>query len=163
MALGDRINRLIRSNITDWKHQRKDYQRELEQTLTEFKQSVQNVVLTQEVLWRDYQNAQQQVHELVESAKLALQQHNEPLARELLTRKQSYSKQADELKQRLDELIPTVTLLEQQLAALESERDMFTASLASPNLEQDLEAMPDLDFAEIDAELELLRSRLQRL
>ncbi|MCT7969012.1 PspA/IM30 family protein [Laspinema sp. D1] len=163
MALGDRINRLIRSNITDWKHQRKDYQRELEQTLKEFKQSVQNAVLSQEVLWRDYQKAQQQANQLVESAKLALQQQNEPLARELLTRKQSYSKQADELKQQLDELIPTVTLLEQQLAALESERDMFKASLASANLEQDLEAIPDLDFAEIDAELELLRSRLNRL
>ncbi len=87
MALGDRINRLIRSNITDWKHQRKDYQNELEQTLREFKQSVQNVVLSQEVLWRNYQAAQQQVDELVESAKLALKQQNEPLARELLTRK----------------------------------------------------------------------------
>ncbi|MCT7996619.1 PspA/IM30 family protein [Laspinema olomoucense] len=163
MALGDRINRLIRSNITDWKHQRKDYQRELEQTLNEFKQSVQNALSSQEVLWRDYQNVQQQVHELVESAKLALQQQNEPLARELLTRKQSYSKQAAELKQRLDELIPTVTLLQQQLAALESERNQFKANLASANLEQDLEALPDLDFAEIDAELELLRSRLHRL
>ncbi|MCT7991447.1 PspA/IM30 family protein [Laspinema olomoucense] len=163
MALGDRINRLIRSNITDWKHQRKDYQRELEQTLNEFKQSVQNALSSQEVLLRDYQNVQQQVQELVESAKLALQQQNEPLARELLTRKQSYSKQAAELKQRLDELIPTVTLLQQQLAALESERNQFKANLASANLEQDLEALPDLDFAEIDAELELLRSRLHRL
>lgn len=163
MALGDRINRLIRSNITDWKHQRKDYQRELEQTLKEFRQSVHNVVSTQEILWRDYQTAQQKADELVESAKQALQEQNEPLARELLTHKQSYSKQAEELKQRLDELIPTVTLLEQQLAALESERDLFKASLASANLEQDLKAMPDLDFAEIDAELELLRSRLNRL
>lgn len=163
MALGDRINRLIRSNITDWKHQRTDYQRELEQTLKEFKQSVQNAISSQELLWRDYQKAQQQANELVESAKLALQQQNEPLARELLTRKQSYSKQADELKQQLNELIPTVTLLEQQLATLESERDMFKASLASANLEQDLEAMPDLDFAEIDTELERLRSRLHRL
>lgn len=160
MALGDRINRLIRSNITDWKHQRKDYQRELEQTLRDFKQSVHNAAATQEILWRDYQNAQQQANELVESAKQALKQQNEALARELLTHKQSYSKQADKLKQQLDELIPTVTLLEQQLAALESERDMFKASLASANLEQDLESMPDLDFGEIDAELERLRSRL---
>ena len=163
MALGDRINRLIRSNITDWKHQRKDYQGELEQTLTEFKKSVQNAVSSQEVLLRDYYNTQQQADELVESAKLALQQQNEPLARELFTRKQSYSKQADKLKQRLDELIPTVTLLKQQLSTLESERDIFKASLASANLEQELEAMPDLDFAEIDAELERLRSRLNRL
>ncbi len=163
MALGDRINRLIRSNITDWQNQRKDYPRELEKTLLEFKQSVQNAAGSQEVLLRDYHTAQQQVHELAESAKLALQQQNEPLARELLTRKQTYSKQAEELKQRLDELIPTVTTLKQQLSALERERDIFKASLASASLESTLEGMPDLDFAQIDAQLELLRSRLHQL
>ncbi|MGL5196293.1 MAG: PspA/IM30 family protein, partial [Chroococcales cyanobacterium] len=94
MALGDRINRLIRSNITDWKHQRTDYQRELEQTLREFRQSVHNAVSTQEILWRDYQTAQQKADELVASAKQALQQQNESRARELLTHKQTYSKQA---------------------------------------------------------------------
>lgn len=162
MGLGDRISRLVRANITDWKNQNKDYQKELQQTLRELRQSVNEATASQQRLQREYHETQQQIATLLEQTKHALQQNNEQQAREILTRKQSQSKIADRLKERLDELAPTVANLQRHLFELENYTNFVTANAASQNIEKTLAEMPEVDFAEIDAQLDLLRSRLDR-
>jgi phage shock protein A len=163
MNLGDRISRLIRSNITDWQQKRSDSEAELKQTIGELKQSVDRAIASQQRLAQEYRATQIRIEQLQQQAQRALQQKDEAKAREWLTQKHSQSKIAEQLQTQLAELTPRVDALKRHFSDVEACTQTLKARAASARMENQLEQMPDIDFAEIDAQLDNLRSRLNRM
>ncbi len=141
MGLFDRVSRLVRSNVNSAISAAEDPEKILEQTvldmqedLVQFRQAVAQAIASQKRLEQQYNQAQTQSNEWHRRAQLALQKGDETLAREALTRKQSFSGTATSLKTQLDQssgrvsqLKSQMTVLESKLAEAKTKKDMLKA------------------------------------
>jgi phage shock protein A len=159
MGLGDRISRLVRSNLNDWQNQKTDPQTEVDATLAELQSSVNRALEARRQLEGDLEEARGRGDRLQQAAKRALQQGDEPEARRILLEKRTYTQQAIALQTQLDRLAPTVERLQQQLARLEYQRSILHGSATAAQMDLTLEELKN-NVAQIDAELEWLRSQL---
>lgn len=127
MGLFDRVSRLIRSNVNAAVSSAEDPEKILDQTildmqedLVQFRQAVATAIASQKRLEQQYNQNQTQANEWYRRAQLALKKGDETLAREALTRKQSFAETATSLKAQLDSSAAQVTKLKRNMTALES-------------------------------------------
>ncbi len=154
MGLIDRILRVIRANINNLIGQAEDPEKILEQTVTDMqddlvqlRQAVAQAIATQKRSERQAHQAQSTADEWYRRAQLALQQANEPLAREALTKRKSYQETATAITSQLEQQNIIVVRLKKDMQALESKigeaktkKDMYIArarsALASARLNE---------------------------
>ncbi|MGB8698868.1 MAG: PspA/IM30 family protein [Thermosynechococcaceae cyanobacterium] len=154
MGLFDRIGRVIKSNVNAAVSAAEDPEKILEQTvvdmqenLVKLRQGVAGAIASQKRLEQQYNQAQTQADEWYRRAQLALQKGDENLAREALSRKQTFAETATSLKQQLDSSVGQVntmkrgmTDLEGKIAKYKTEKDMLQArakaAKATENLTQ---------------------------
>jgi phage shock protein A len=127
MGLFDRVSRLVRSNVNSAISQAEDPEKMLEQTvldmqeeLVQFRQAVAQAIASQKRLEQQYNQAQSQANDWYRRAQLALQKGDESLAREALSRKQTFTETANSLKAQLDQSTGQVDTLKRNMTALES-------------------------------------------
>jgi phage shock protein A len=127
MGLFDRVSRLVRSNVNSAISQAEDPEKMLEQTvmdmqeeLVQFRQAVAQAIASQKRLEQQYNQAQSQANDWYRRAQLALQKGDETLAREALSRKQTFTETANSLKAQLDQSTGQVDTLKRNMTALES-------------------------------------------
>ncbi|MCM1981376.1 PspA/IM30 family protein [Lyngbya confervoides] len=127
MGLFDRVSRLVRSNVNAAISNAEDPEKILEQTvldmqedLVQFRQAVAQAIASQKRLEQQYNQAQNQASEWYRRAQMALQKGDETLAREALTRRQSFTETATSLKNQLDNSVSQVAKLKRNMTALES-------------------------------------------
>jgi len=145
MGLIDRILRVIRANINNLIGQAEDPEKILEQTLTDMqddlvqlRQAVAQAIATQKRSERQAHQAQSTADEWYRRAQLALQQANEPLAREALTKRKSYQETATAITSQLEQQNIIVVRLKKDMQTLESKigeaktkKDMYIARARS--------------------------------
>ncbi|WP_299487900.1 PspA/IM30 family protein [Acaryochloris sp. IP29b_bin.137] len=127
MGLFDRVSRVVRSNLNAVVSSAEDPEKILEQTvedmredLVQLRQAVAQSIAAQKRLEQQYNQAQTQSSEWYRRAQLALQKGDENLAREALSRKQSFTDTANGLKTQLDQSTNQVATLKRNMTALES-------------------------------------------
>ncbi|HEY9827382.1 MAG TPA: PspA/IM30 family protein [Stenomitos sp.] len=162
MGLFDRISRVIKSNVNAAVSAAEDPEKMLEQTvndmqedLVKLRQAVAGAIASQKRLEQQYNQAQTQADEWYRRAQLALQKGDENLAREALSRKQTFSTTATSLKQQLDQSVAQVstmrsgmTKLESKIAEAKTKKDMLKArARAAKATEQITQAMGQIDTA----------------
>lgn len=162
MGLFDRIGRVLRSNINATVSAAEDPEKMLEQTvndmqedLVKLRQAVAGAIASQKRLEQQYNQAQTQSDEWYRRAQLALQKGDESLAREALTRKQTFATTATSLKQQLDlstnqveTMRKGLTGLESKIAEAKTKKDMLKARARSAKAtEQITQAMGQIDTA----------------
>jgi phage shock protein A len=157
MGLFDRIGRVVRANLNSLVNQAEDPEKVLEQAvldmqndLIQVRQAVAQAIATQKRTERQASQAQSTAEEWYRRAQLALQKNDETLAREALTRRQSYQETADALKAQITQQSSVVGKLKQNMVALESKlseaktkKDMFIARARSAKASQQLNEMLD--------------------
>ncbi|HEY9643710.1 MAG TPA: PspA/IM30 family protein [Coleofasciculaceae cyanobacterium] len=157
MGLFDRIGRVVRANLNSLVNQAEDPEKVLEQAvldmqndLIQVRQAVAQAIATQKRTERQASQAQATAEEWYRRAQLALQKNDESLAREALTRRQSYQDTADALKAQITQQSSVVGKLKQNMVALESKlseaktkKDMFIARARSAKASQQLNEMLD--------------------
>ncbi len=145
MGLIDRILRVIRANINNLIGSAEDPEKILEQTVTDMqddlvqlRQAVAQAIATQKRSERQAHQAQSTADEWYRRAQLALQQANEPLAREALTKRKSYQETATAITSQLEQQNIIVVRLKKDMQALESKigeaktkKDMYIARARS--------------------------------
>jgi phage shock protein A len=127
MGLFDRVSRLVRSNVNSAISNAEDPEKILDQTildmqedLVQFRQAVATAIASTKRLEQQYTQNQNQANEWYRRAQLALQKGDETLAKEALTRKQSFAETAASMKAQLDSSSAQVTKLKRNMTALES-------------------------------------------
>lgn len=127
MGLFDRVSRLVRSNVNSAISNAEDPEKILDQTildmqedLVQFRQAVATAIASKKRLEQQYAQNQNQANEWYRRAQLALKKGDETLAREALTRKQTFSETATSMKAQLDNSSTQVTKLKRNMTALES-------------------------------------------
>jgi phage shock protein A len=157
MGLIDRIGRVVRANLNSLVNQAEDPEKVLEQAvldmqndLIQVRQAVAQAIATQKRTERQASQAHSTAEEWYRRAQLALQKNDESLAREALTRRQSYQDTADALKAQITQQSSVVGKLKQNMVALESKlseaktkKDMFIARARSAKASQQLNEMLD--------------------
>ena len=145
MGLIERILRLFRSNVNSWAAQREDPEKILEQTVYEMqenlvrmRQGVAQAIATQKRTERQAAQTQSTSEEWYRRAQLALQQGNESLAREALTKRQFYQQTADSLTEQIGQQKTLVAKLKKDMQSLElkiseakTKKDMYIARARS--------------------------------
>ena len=145
MGLIDRILRVIRANINNLIGSAEDPEKILEQTVTDMqddlvqlRQAVAQAIATQKRSERQAHQAQSTADEWYRRAKVALQQANEPLAREALTKRKSYQETATAITSQLEQQNIIVVRLKKDMQTLESKigeaktkKDMYIARARS--------------------------------
>ncbi len=127
MGLFERIMGVIRSQINSLVNQAEDPEKILEQAvmdmqtdLVQVRQAVAQAIATQKRTERQYDQAQSTADEWYRRAQLALQKGDENLAKEALTRRQSYQQTANSLKAQIDSQQEIVSQLKNNMRGLES-------------------------------------------
>jgi len=155
MGLIDRILRVIRANLNALIGQAEDPEKILEQTvmdmqedLVQLRQAVAQAIATQKRTERQAHQAQTTAEEWYRRAQLALQQGNDVLAREALTRRKSYQETATALKSQIEQQSSVVVRLKKDMQTLESKiaeaktkKDMYIARSRSAQASQRLNEM----------------------
>jgi phage shock protein A len=155
MGLIDRILRVIRANFNALVGQAEDPEKILEQTvmdmqedLVQLRQAVAQAIATQKRTERQAHQAQSNSEEWYRRAQLALQQGNDVLAREALTRRKSYQDTATALTAQIEQQNNIVVRLKKDLQTLESKiseartkKDMYIARARSAQATQRLNEM----------------------
>ena len=155
MGLIDRILRVIRANINALIGQAEDPEKILEQTVTDMqsdllqlRQAVASAIATQKRTERQAIQAQSTAEEWYRRAQLALQQGNETLAREALTKRKSYQETATAMKAQIEQQNTVVVRLKQDMQTLESKigeaktkKDMYIARARSAQASQKINEM----------------------
>jgi phage shock protein A len=155
MGLIDRILRVIRANINSLVGQAEDPEKILEQTvedmqqdLIQMRQAVAGAIATQKRTERQCSQNQSTAEEWYRRAQMALQQGNEDLARQALTKRKSYQETAEALKAQIEQQNAIVTKLKQDMRTLESKiseaktkKDMYIARARSAQASQRLNEM----------------------
>lgn len=145
MGLIDRIMRLIRANLNSLVVGAEDPEKILEQTvlemqnhLVQLRQAVAQAIATQKRTERQMVNAQSTSQEWYKRAQLALQQGNESLAREALTKRQAYQETSSTLATQIQQQNAVVAKLKQDMRTLElkmteakTKKDMYIARARS--------------------------------
>ena len=126
MGLFDRVSRVVRSNLNAMVSSAEDPEKILEQTvmdmqedLVQLRQAVAQSIASQKRLEQQHSQAQTQASEWYRRAQLALQKGDENLAREALTRKQTFTETANSLKTQLEQSVGQVSTLKRNMTALE--------------------------------------------
>lgn len=155
MGLIDRILRVIRANINSLVGQAEDPEKILEQTvedmqqdLIQMRQAVAGAIATQKRTERQCNQNQSTGEEWYRRAQMALQQGNEDLARQALTKRKSYQETAEALQAQVEQQNVIVTKLKQDMRTLESKiseaktkKDMYIARARSAQASQRLNEM----------------------
>lgn len=145
MGLFDRFSRVVRSNLNSFANKAEDPERVLEQLvlemqdkLVELRQGIASAIATQKRTERQIANAQMTADEWYRRAQLAVQQGNEPLAREALTKRKSYQDTANTLTTDISQQREVVAKLKKDMRTLElkiteikTKKDMYIARVRS--------------------------------
>ncbi|MDJ0736698.1 MAG: PspA/IM30 family protein [Nostocaceae cyanobacterium] len=155
MGLMDRILRVFRANLNGLIRGTEDPEKILEQTvmemqenLVQLRQAVAAAIASQKRTERQGTQAQSTAEEWYRRAQLALQQGNEPLAREALTKRHAYEDTAKSLFQQVEEqknvvakLKKDMRTLELKMAEVKSKKDMYIARARSAQASTRLQEM----------------------
>lgn len=155
MGLLDRAWRLIRANFTDAVSRAEDPEKVLEQALTDMqanliqlRQAVAQAIATQKRTERQSAQAQATAREWYNRAELALQKGQEDLARQALTRRQSYLESAHTMDAQLDQQQHVVAKLKDNMRKLEAKiseaktkKDLYIARARSAEASQRIQDM----------------------
>ncbi|WP_088241536.1 PspA/IM30 family protein [Calothrix rhizosoleniae] len=155
MGLIDRIQRVIRANFNSLVSKTEDPEKILEQTVMEMqenlvklRQAVAAAIASQKRTERQANQAQSTAEEWYRRAQLALQQGNEPLAREALTKRKAYDETATALSQQVEEQNNVVSKLKKDMRTLESKindvktkKDIYIARARSAETSARLQEM----------------------
>ena len=155
MGLIDRILRAIRANFNSLVSNAEDPEKILEQTvmemqenLVQLRQAVAAAIANQKRTERQANQAQSTAEEWYRRAQLAMQQDNEPLAREALTKRKGYQETATAFSQQVEEQNQVVAKLKKDMRALElkisemkTKKDMYIARARSAETSAKLEEM----------------------
>lgn len=155
MGLIDRILRVFRANINSLIKGAEDPEKILEQTvkemqdnLVQLRQGVAQAIATQKRTERQAAQAQSTADEWYRRAQLALQQGNELLAREALTKRKAYQDTATELSNHIDSQKTVVAQLKKNMQSLEikiseakTKKDMYIARARSAQASYRLQEM----------------------
>lgn len=145
MGLIDRILRVVRANVNNSVARAEDPEKILEQTvadmqedLVKLRQAVAGAIATQKRTERQSHQAESTAEEWYRRAQLALQQGNDILAREALTKRKSYQETAAAMKAQLEQQNSVVVRLKKDMQTLESKigeaktkKDMYIARARS--------------------------------
>ena len=155
MGVFDRIGRLIRANLNSLVSQAEDPEKILEQTvvdmqddLIKLRQAVAQAIATQKRTERQASQAQSTGEEWHRRAQLAVQKGDETLAREALTRRNSYQETAEALRGQLTQqnsivvqMKENMVKLERKLAEAKTKKDLYIARARSAKASQQINEM----------------------
>ncbi|MEO1375521.1 MAG: PspA/IM30 family protein [Cyanobacteria bacterium J06635_10] len=155
MGLIERILRLFRSNVNSWTKKREDPEKILEETvyemqenLVQMRQGVATAIATQKRTERKAAQAQSTAEEWYRRAQMALQQGNEALAREALTKRKAYQQTATALTEQIGQQKTLVAKLKKDMQSLElkisearTKKDMYIARARSAEASLRLQEM----------------------
>lgn len=155
MGLFDRIKRVIRANTNDLVNKAEDPEKVLEQTVAEMqddlvqlRQAVASAIATQKRTERQANQAESVAQDWYSRAQLALNQNNEVLAKEALTKRKSYQETAKALKAQIgeqssvvDRIKKDMQTLELKIGELKTKKDMYIARARSATASQRLNEM----------------------
>jgi phage shock protein A len=155
MEILKRVVRVIRANFNDLINGAEDPEKVLEQTVAEMqsnlmqmRQGVACAIATQKRTERQALAAQSQTEEWYRRAQIALQQDNDILAREALSKRQGYQKTAQALfeqieqqKQIVDQLKQDMRNLELKISEVKTKKDMYIARARSAQASYKLQEM----------------------
>jgi phage shock protein A len=155
MVLIDRILRVIRANLNHLIGQAEDPEKVLEQTVTDMqedlihlRQAVAQAIATQKRTERQSNQAQVTADEWYSRAQLALQQENEALAREALTKRKFYQDTATGMRAQLEQqsivvgkLKKDMQILESKIAEVKTKKDLYIARARSAQASQRINEM----------------------
>lgn len=141
MELFKRIVRVINANLNSFLDSAEDPEKVLEKTVMEMqenlvllRQGVAQAIATQKRTERQAASAQSTAQEWYRRAQLALNQGNEPLAREALTKRHAYLETATALTNQIQQQNQVVARLKQDMRTLElkiaeakTKKDMYIA------------------------------------
>ncbi len=157
MGLIDRIGRVIRANLNSLIAGAEDPEKVLEKTvmemqdnLVQLRQAVAAAIASQKRTERQAAQAESTAGEWYRRAQLALQQGNEPLAREALTKRRAYQETAKDLSSQIEEQTNVVARLKKDMRTLElkiaevrTKKDMYIARARSAEAAVKLQEMLD--------------------
>jgi phage shock protein A len=157
MGLLDRAWRLIRANFSDAVSRAEDPEKVLEQALADMqanliqlRQSVAQAIATQKRTERQSSQAKATAQEWYNRAELAMQKGEEDLARQALTRRQSYLESAQTMDAQLAQQQDVVAKLKQNMRKLETKiaeaktkKDLYIARARSAEASQRIQVMLD--------------------
>lgn len=155
MGLMERIGRLFRSNVNSWTAQREDPEKILEQAVYEMqenlvrmRQGVAQAIATQKRTERQAAQADSTQEEWYRRAQMALEQGNEALAREALTKRKAYQQTSSALESQIGQQKTLVAKLKKDMQALElkiseakTKKDMYIARARSAEASLRLQEM----------------------
>lgn len=155
MGIFDRITRVVRANVNNLVGNAEDPEKVLEQTvadmqedLVQLRQAVASAIATQKRTERQANQADSTAQEWYNRAQMALNQGNETLAREALTKRKSYQETATALKSQLEQQSTIVSRLKKDMQTLEAKigelktkKDMYIARARSAQASQRLNEM----------------------
>ena len=150
MGLLDRTWRVIRANVNSWIEQSEDPEKILQQAVSELieegtkmRQAVAHAIATQKRTERQLAQAQGVAQEWYRRAQLALDKNNEQLARDALTRRQSYQITINNLQKNLQQQRSIIDRLKKELRTLEGKiseakmkKDLYVARARSASAAQ---------------------------
>ncbi len=155
MGLIDRIQRVIRANVNSFMSSANDPEKQMEalvmemqDNLLQLRQAVAQAIATQKRTERQSAQAQSTVEEWYRRAQMALQQGNELLTREALTKRRAYqeqlstlSTQIEQQKTLVDKLKQDMRTLELKIAEVKTKKDMYIARARSAEASYKLQEM----------------------
>jgi phage shock protein A len=155
MGLLDRAWRLIRANFSDAVSRAEDPEKVLEQALADMqanliqlRQSVAQAIATQKRTERQSAQAKTMAQEWYNRAELAMQKGEEDLARQALTRRQSYLESAHTMDTQLAQQQDVVAKLKENMRKLEAKiteaktkKDLYIARARSAEASQRIQEM----------------------
>ena len=145
MGLIDRIMRVIRANVNASTAQAEDPEKILEQAvsdmqgdLVQMRQGVAAAIASQKRTERQADQAQSLADQWYQRAQMALQQGNDSMAREALTKRRSYQETATALKSQIEQqnsivgrLKKDMQMLESKISEARTKKDMYIARARS--------------------------------
>lgn len=157
MGLFERFNRVVRANLHSFANQAEDPEKVLAQTLlemqdrlVELRQGIASAIATHKRTERQIANAQMTADEWYKRAQLAIQQGNEPLAREALSKRKSYQDTANTLNSEIAQQREVIAKLKKDMRGLElkiteikTKKEMYIARLRSAEASVRLQELLD--------------------
>ena len=155
MGLFDRVLRVLRANLTSAVNQAEDPEKVLEQAmadmqanLIQLRQAVAQAIATQKRTERQSSQAKSTAQEWYNRAEMAIQKGEEDLARQALTRRQTYLQSAQAMDAQLDQQRDVVTSLKDNMRRLEAKisdartkKDLYIARARSAEASQRIQEM----------------------
>ncbi|NEO83304.1 MAG: PspA/IM30 family protein [Spirulina sp. SIO3F2] len=154
MGLFDRLGRLVRANLNDMVSNAEDPEKILEQAIEDMKedyvqlrQSVAQAIAAKKRTEQEYNNHNAAVEKWQKRARLALENHNEELAKDALQRKQNSAQSATQLKAQLEvqdkqveSLKNNLRLVENKIAEAQGKKDILKARAKAAKANEQLQS-----------------------